>query len=363
MRILIITFLLFLSAYTKGQAVIADPAVSQIDVKGISNQNMTATTILIDDVIKLDVPIFNLNLLNQLPSGSCKIKIGLGSKIILDPKFVLSSLPSSAYFNWTYDVSGGQGQITGDLITNLPANFSNIVIFDVIGNLQGNSTLTTNFLITNHNTANILSDQNATNNTSFLPYTITAGGPLPVKFTGLSVVNKGCFIIVDFYTESEINVRKYEIEFSKDGMAFTKAGETIADANPHYQYSFPLTEAIKANDLFIRIKSVDRDNSFKYSETKSVRGLCDNEIAINVFPNPANTVTEITINANRGLFNGKYHIDLLDMSGRLILKKEITALNVNQIKLETANISKGQYIIKIENHNGGEPSVIKWQKN
>ncbi len=363
MRILIFTFLLALTTYAKGQAIIADPALKQIDVKSTFDPGMSASTIPQDFVIKLDVPIFNLNINNMLPSGSCKVKIGLGSKIILDPQFNLSSLPSSAYFNWTYAVSGGQGQIVGDLKTNLPANYSNTVTFDVIGNIQGNSTITTNFLVTNHNTSTILSDQDPTNNTSFLSYTIAASGPLPVYFKGLSLLNKECSILVDFYTENEINISKYEIEFSKDGRAFTKTGEITAATKPHYQYKFAISESTKAKDIFFRIKAIDKDNSVKYSETKSVKGLCDNEWAVSVYPNPANAETKITINSNRGSFNGKYDIHLLDMTGRLVMKKEISAVNVNQLKLETGNLSKGQYFIQVENQNRGESSILKWQKN
>lgn len=362
MRTFLISSLLLISVYTNGQGVIADPAISQIAAESISNAALNATSIPMDNVIKLNIPIFNKNVLNGLPQGSCKIKIGLGSKMALDPQFNLSSLSTSTYFNWTFDSFSGQVQITGELKADLPAGFSDSIELRVKGVVQGNSTVTTNFLVTNHNTTVVLSDENPANNNSFLPYTIVPAGPLPVTFTGLTAVNKGCAIDVDFFTQSEINVSKYEIEISKDGVLFTKTGELVATNLPHYQFNFAITETNKANVLYVRVKSVDKDGSFKYSATKTVKGLCSNDWAVTVYPNPANSVSAITITARQGSFTGRYSIIINDLAGKQILIKQLNLPGVSQIKLETGNLSAGQYIINIINHEERQSTAVKWQK-
>ncbi len=362
MRTFLFFSLLFLSIYSNGQGVIADPAVSQITAESIANAPLNASGIPLDNVFKLNIPIYNKNLLNGLPQGSCKIKIGLGSKMVLDPQFILSSLPTSTYFNWTYDSFSGQVQITGELKDDLPPNFSDSVLLNVKGIVQGNSTVTTNFLVTNHNTTIVLSDENPSNNNSFLAYTIVPGGPLPVSFTGLTAVNKGCAIDVNFFTEREINVSKYEIEISKDGTGFIKAGEITAANLSQYQFDFAITETNKASVLYVRVKSIDKDGSFKYSSTKSVKGLCSNDWAVAVYPNPAYSVSAITITARQGSFNGKYAVSLNDLAGKQILIKQLNLSGATQFKLDTGNLSTGQYIINILNKEEGKSTSVKWQK-
>ncbi|MEO6327348.1 MAG: T9SS type A sorting domain-containing protein [Ginsengibacter sp.] len=362
MRIIFSTFLLIFSLYSSGQSVMADPAVSQIAVTDIANLNLNPSSILLDNVIKLKIPVYNLDLINGLPAGSCKIKIGLGSKLILDPQFDLSLLPSGNYFNWTAESAGGQVQITGELKTDLPSNFSTIAEFYVKGNAQGNSTVTTNFLVTNHNTDKILSDEVPNNNTSSLAYTIAAGGPTPVTFAGLNAVNKGCSVQIDLYTENEVNVRKYEIEISRDGVNFVKTGEMEANNFRHYQNSFNITEANKASVIFVRVKSLDKDGRFMYSGTKSVKGLCDKEWGVSVFPNPANEVKNIMVNTRQGIFNGRYLITLSDVTGKLLRTKEMNLIDKIQFSFDTGNLSAGQYVIKIVNLNNTESAVVKWQK-
>lgn len=360
MKTIFFIFLLMLSLMSKGQ-VIADPAVSQIGVVNVANIHIDAYTIPLDDVIKLNVPVYNLNLVNSLPDHSCKVKIGLGSKMILDPQFDFSSLPSSSYFDWTSEFVSGQVQITGILKANLPANFSNIVTFDVKGSILGNSTVTTNFLVTNNNATYILSDENPANNNSFLSYAVTV--PLPVTFTGLNVINRGCTINVNFSTEREINVSTYNVELSKDGVNFVNTGQLAAANQVNYRHSFAITEAITAPVVFIRIKSVDKDGRLQYSGAKSVKGLCENEWAVEIFPNPGERgITKAIVRSRQGSFNGRYVIALSDMAGKLLILKEINLANTSQFYFDTGNLSAGQYLINMRNRNGGQSAVVRWQK-
>jgi len=366
MRPFLFTSLLLIAFHSNGQSVKADPAVSQISAKSITDVPLNAINnnvgITLDNVIKISIPIFNKSTVNALPQKSCIVKIGLGSKLVLDPQFNLSSLSTGTFFNWTTFAASGELQIIGDLKADLPPGFADSITINVKSIIQGNSTITTNFLVTNNNPDIVLSDENGANNNSSLGYTIAQGGPLPVNFTKVTAVNKGCAIAVDFYTEMEIDVSKYEIEISKDGVGFTKTGELAAANLPHYAFNFAITETNKANVLYVRIKSVDKDGSFKYSSTKTVKGFCINEMAVTVYPNPANAGSAITITARQGLFNGKYTITMNDLAGKQMLIKQLNLLDISQFKVETGNLSAGQYIINIFSQEEGRSTAIKWQK-
>lgn len=349
-----------LAMKSKGQ-VIADPAHSQIDLINLANSTQDPTTVPLDGVIQLRVPILNLNSANNLPSGTCKIKIGLGSKLVLDPSFNLGNTNTSAYFNWTATSDGGQVQLTGELVNPVPANYSTTGIFRVKGSLQGNSTITTNFLVTNHNTAVNLSDENPNNNTSFLPYTVVP--VIPVTFTGIAVKKEGCSIMVNFSAENEINTDHYEIEASKDGIHYFTAGQTTADHRVNYAYSFYLSDNIKAEVLKVRVKSVDKDGRLMYTEIRTVKGTCDGKLLINLYPNPVSKDNgSVSINAAEGIFNGRFNISLSDIRGRLLRTGMLQLVNQKQFSYTTGLLPAGQYLIRLQENDGGEPITLKFQK-
>lgn len=355
------SFLLILLISSASYAqVIADPAHNQIDVTTLASGNQDPAALPLDGLIFLRVPILNLNQVNAIPSGTCKIKIGLGSKLVLDPAFNLASTNTSAYFNWTAADAGGQMQITGDLINPLPANFSAVCIFSVKGSLQGSSTITTNFLVTNHNTSVFLSDENPTNNTSFLPYTVVP--VIPVTFISMAVKKEACAIKVNFATENEINTERYEIEASKDGSRYQKMGSLPANHAINYAFSFELNDALKNQVLYIRVKSVDKDGKFQYSETKNIKGTCDKQGRIGLFPNPLfNNQSELNIRMQDNAFNGAVSVLLTDIAGKKISKRDLTLINQQQFSYQTGQLAAGQYLLHVSLNNE-TPVILKFQK-
>lgn len=359
------TALLF---FSKGftQAVIADPAVNFMRTVATSTVPVNPFLIPLDSIIELKVPVINYNQTNALPSGSCKIKIGLGSRMVLDPLMNLETIHTSNYFRWTAENSGGQMQITGDLIANLPDNYEDTVTFRVKGSLLGSSTITTNFLVTNHNTTVNLSDENGTNNNTSLAYTVVEviGGPLPVTFTKLTATKEACHIKVDFFTENEINVNRFEIEVSRNGILYEKIGTLAAVNSGHYRYSFDMDAATSSPTLFIRIKSIDIDGQYQYSPISTVKGQCDeSKYSIIVFPNPAPLTNDyFTIRSQALKFNGTYHISILDMLGKTLSRKKIELINAAEFRYNHGFLAAGQYIIKILANNGAEVLIVNWQK-
>lgn len=352
-------------AKLSAQAVIADPAVNLMRTVSTTASPVNPLLIPVDSVIELKIPVINYNLANSLPSGSCKVKIGLGSKMILYPGFDLNTVNTSNYFSWTSEMTGGQLQITGDLIANLPGNFLDTVTLQVKGSILGNSTITTNFLVTNHNTSVNLSDENGTNNNTSLAYTIIEriGGPLPVTFTALTVIKEACNVGVDFYTENEINVDRFEIEVSENGIDFEKLNSIAAGNQGRYQFRFDITARLNSPYLFIRIKSVDLDGQYQYSDIKRTAGECDSkEKAVSIFPNPAPADNSYFTVRSEHLFNGSYNISLLDMSGKLVRKKTLALVNTNQFEFNHGSLPAAQYLVVIQQEHSEETLTLKWQK-
>ena len=161
------------------QAVIADPQLDALVITDFSGSRLDPSNLQADQLIKLNVPVTFDNGGKALPAGSAKIKIGLGSKLILDPGFDVTNAGAGSYFKWTASENSGQLQVTGELISELPANVTTVTLsFRLKVKEEGNSAITANFLITNHNTLAVLSDKNGANNASAISYTI--GKRVPV---------------------------------------------------------------------------------------------------------------------------------------------------------------------------------------
>lgn len=359
MRNTFLTALLFISLTSHAQ-LIADPAVEQVSFTDLAG-NAIIDTMPLGYIAQLNVPIRNLATSNGLPGGSCKLKIGLGSKMILAPGFDLSTVNSSQFFQWTAALVGGQVQLTGELVAPLPANYSAIAKFNVQGNVLEYSTITTNFLVSNHNTQVILSDEDPSNNTSFRQYKIIPPIPIPVTISEFAVVNNNCSLSISFMAENEINVSNFDIEISKDGRSFTTAATLVADNRLRYTRDISITPAIAASLLYTRIKSVDRDGTFKYSSTKTVGAICNSRQTPVVYPNPVQHQDHVTIKVLQGNFIGRYTVQLYDIKGGLQLTKQFLFNGQQQFDYPVGQLAAGQYMIRmVSDHNN--PVMLTIQK-
>lgn len=175
-------------------------------------------------------------------------------------------------------------------------------------------------------------------------------------------MKKGCDITARWEVQNQLNLKKYEVEYSKDNLTFTKIGEVDAKLDPNYSFAFTLTDAMKAPSVFLRLKSVDKDGSFKYSKTVSVAGTCDIAWQLNVFPNPAAEVSAVTIAAVKGMFNGKYRVTIFTVGGQMISQREIQLSSAKNFPLSVKGMINGNYRIQVTNTDGTENSVLDFEK-
>ena len=354
--------LLFCTGYLQTAVcqVTADPATGQMDITALDGSPLNANFIAPNNIVRLKVPVYNLNQLSSIPSGSCKIRISLGSNFVIDPGFNLSNAALSNYFTWTSAIANGEVEITGDLIAALPADFTGESQFSIKGPLLGTSTIIDNFLITNHNTTTPLTDEDPNNNYASLQYTIT-NETIPVNFIAVNALVQGCRISCTFTVGKEINVKQYEIETSNDGAAYTKAGILKANNSLHYGLDFYLQQATGQQNVFLRVRSVDYDGKSKISETKLLKGVCEHPGKINLYavPNPAHGHDIIIRTNDNKPLTGEYQLILSDLIGRTIKKNVLSFSNVNQFNYTTGNVSAGTYLLKICDNSRALSTVLK----
>jgi hypothetical protein len=352
-----------LNSFAQQRAVTLDPKLGALKMTDLVGNEINENFIKPGQLIKLVIPVTSVNQTDILPKGTCKVKISLGSKLALDPLMDLNALNSSNYFTWSATNSGGQSQITGDLNTSIPANFQQIeVAFKVIGNQLGHSTITANFLITNHNTNIILSDNDANNNGAFLSYEITnVAAPTPVTVIN-ELFNSNCSLKLAFSTDRELDLKNYEVEISKNGIDFLKVYNVNATNIATYNTSISLTSDMQSPVLYVRVKSITYTGKIVYSEAKTVSGICTKNWVVSLYPNPVKANDEVTIKAISGSFNGIYNIVLMDIKGSVVDTKRIELNNVWNFKFKVANLAASKYTLRINNLDGTQTAILHFEK-
>jgi len=353
-----------LQGVAQSRAVMADPKLGAISFTDMAGYQLDEAYLQPNELIKLKIPVLNSNHGKALPAGSCKIKIGFGSKLVLDPSYDLNSTAMNSYFRWTAAMNSGQLQVTGELIAALPATVNSVdLALKVKGTVVGKSTITANFLISNHNTAIILSDEDGSNNSAFLPYTVT-NKPVPFSLTTINdIVKEGCSMSVSFSTDREINLVRYEVEASKDGASYTKVATLSAAGNASYNNSFELPSSLQAEKIFVRVKSVERSGKVMYSAAKNANGVCKaSAIKLSVYPHHASGFSKVSVAATQGLFDGKYLLKMMDMSGKTVLAQDIKLVAAQNFPVELGNIAAGKYLIQVLNSDNVQVGVLKFEK-
>lgn len=351
-----ITITITLSANAQATPVNADPALGLFDITNLGDLSINANTLVLNGIYKIKLDVFNLNPTDVIPPNTVLVDIGFGTKFILDPALTatptilnnyLSNAPLNTYFTYTYITSGSQPKIRCTLSSTLPNNFSGQFVFNVKANTNGISNLTSNFFVVNNNPSFTLSDDNPGNNTASLQYTITS--VVPVTISDFRATNKkNCVIEVSWAVGQEINVERYDIEFSKDGYNFAKSTSLMAENKNNYSTIIPVTDQLKANSLFVRLKSVDKDGLYKYSPIVIVDGTCGNMQMENVYcyPNPIAKEKTFTIASKDGIFSGSYSLLLIDASGRSFMQKQIVLDKVASFKFTiNTELAAGKYFI------------------
>jgi len=183
-------------------------------------------------------------------------------------------------------------------------------------------------------------------NRSFSIGNMNWSGTLPVKF--LSFIGRKIAtnsVLLKWKTENEVNLSKYEIERSTDGVNFINTGVVNAGtSNNDYSY---IDNVSTQGTLFYRIKEIDLDNRFEYSSVIALRFDNDVKPGITIFPNPASQSIFITTKNNSEIQLTK----IFDSNGKTVLRKEGTENNI-----DISRLPSGLYRVIVIDKNGDSSS-------
>ncbi|MES2850427.1 MAG: T9SS type A sorting domain-containing protein [Bacteroidota bacterium] len=159
-------------------------------------------------------------------------------------------------------------------------------------------------------------------------------GVVPVKLSSFTCTANGNTAYIDWQSAEEINASKYIIQYSNDGSNFKDIATVMATgSNNNYKYVHHQV----SGTAFYRLKMMDKDGSFKYSEIRVVK--FDNKPGFTIAPNPANDVVYVFTKSNAVIKS----IHILSIDGQVV-----NAINnySNGQGINISKLSKGIYVLK-----------------
>ncbi len=153
--------------------------------------------------------------------------------------------------------------------------------------------------------------------------------PVPVTFKTIKAYKVEKNIAVEWTTETEINVQRYEVEKAADARNFSKINTTAAVAvnGGNASYHVIDTDPFDGNNYY-RVRSVSNDGSDSYSNIVKVN-MKENkpQPGMAVYPNP---VTGNTISLDvSGVVAGTYNLQLYNKLGQLVASKKYEHMGNN----------------------------------
>ncbi len=164
--------------------------------------------------------------------------------------------------------------------------------------------------------------------------------PAPVELVSFSAALESETVNLYWQTGSEKNNSHFIIEKSIDGKNFTElavvlgAGNSSAVSNYSYADKYPV-----AGINYYRLKQVDFDNQYTYSDIRMVK--VDSYNQINIYPNPANEWITISFLSNFAT------IEITDVLGIVVYQQK--DLHQSEAVIDISRLNKGVYFIKISN--------------
>lgn len=194
---------------------------------------------------------------------------------------------------------------------------------------------------------NLSGEQYATSSTSGF----TTGDPLPVEWLQTGVVEKDGAAFIFWSTATEYNNSHFEIEKANQENVFEKIGTVQGAGYSHEINEYNFTDHTYGNhDVYYRIKQVDFDGKYTYSNVISLSGkqnVSGNTPKILLYPNyfsNADLKKEVVI---EGLPQGNHEFVLINSKGQVLKQKSFYSENNerNKIEVDKAHLPGNYFLI------------------
>ena len=173
---------------------------------------------------------------------------------------------------------------------------------------------------------------------------------LPVElvfFTGKLI---GSVVELRWRTETEVNNYGFNIEKSADNTDWLTIGfvEGHGNSNSPQHYNFDDTDVVQSRNYYYRLKQIDNDGTFEYSNVITVNvGVPDKFFLSQNYPNPFNPETRIDYTLPE---QQNVSLRVYNMLGEMVqeLLNEVKPPGSYSVTFNASNLPSGIYIYRIQ---------------
>jgi len=185
---------------------------------------------------------------------------------------------------------------------------------------------------------------------------------LPLTLLSFSAkVGSSKTVNLDWNTASEVNINRFEVEVSTDGVNWNKIHEQPSTGITNGAGVYHYTDYKPANGInYYRLHIVENDNTFSYSKIQVVN-MATPAGQVSIYPNPADHLVTVEVTS---MNNDFAYLQLSDVLGRIVTTTAAAeiATGINFVPLDVSFLAPGTYILKVTTKSGllvGDYKVIK----
>lgn len=183
--------------------------------------------------------------------------------------------------------------------------------------------------------------------TNFFP---SGGSPLPVTLVSFNGSLKNNVVTLQWRSQHEVDFDHYIVERSENNSNFLKVGKVVAKGTHNGEASYQFTDdlsGINGKTLFYRLKMVDTDGKFRYSNVIVLRKDDHNIKGISLAPNPVLS-GQATLRLD-AITNTVIQIRIMDLTGK-VMSQQNTRVSAGANSITLNNISQlqpGNYLLQV----------------
>jgi len=174
---------------------------------------------------------------------------------------------------------------------------------------------------------------------------------LPLTLTSFNGIFKNNTVQLNWTTSLEENTEKFIVEKGTNGIDWQPLTTVKATGNSIITTEYNTTDPDPATLNYYRLKMVDIDGKYTYSQTIQIRSNGDEKAAIKLYPNPASSATTLSITSDNKL---AAHIKIYNQFGLQLQHLQRTLIaGSNTIPVPNiGTLPVGTYIITVEDETG-----------
>ncbi len=202
------------------------------------------------------------------------------------------------------------------------------------------------------NTENVPSGTNATLNNGVAWETDVTDIPYPVELKSFTATVKGNNVELNWATATEINNYGFQVERKNlhesgwEEIGFVQ-GHGVSNSTKYYSY---IDNPFEKGSYSYRLKQIDLDGAFKYSEVVTVDLGSVNRSALKQnYPNPFNPTTEISFDVPK---ESRVKLSVYNALGQKVadLLNEKLSAGTHHVRFDGSNLTSGIYFYRMQSN-------------